>query len=251
MLWYKDEPDEGDFVVVNITDVEKNSVYADLEEYEDETGLIHISELTRSWIQDASEVVSEGEKEVAQVVEIDDGSVSLSLKRVNDSKKKEVMERWNKEQKVEDFVEEIQSKKDMSRSDILEEIIFPLQKELGSSFKGFEEANGREQKIVDIIGEENTNVVQEVAKEQINLRQEKLEAVVKVSFNQGDGIKRIHEVFEKVPEGVDASYMSAPEYQITAWGRNSELAKKRINKFKNQARKVVQNKNGNFEFVKE
>jgi len=49
MRWYKDRPDVGDFVVVTITDVDKNSAYADLDEYEDVSGLIHISEVSRSW----------------------------------------------------------------------------------------------------------------------------------------------------------------------------------------------------------
>jgi len=85
MRWYKDRPDVGDFVVVTITDVDKNSAYADLDEYEDVSGLIHISEVSRSWVQDVSKEISEGEKTVAQVVDVEEGSsIDLSLKRVNE-----------------------------------------------------------------------------------------------------------------------------------------------------------------------
>ncbi|MEF8880796.1 MAG: S1 RNA-binding domain-containing protein, partial [Candidatus Nanohaloarchaea archaeon] len=81
MKWYKDRPDEGDFVVVEITDVDKNSAYADLEEYQDVRGLIHISEASRSWVQDLTKELSEGEKTVAQVIDTEE-SLGLSLKRV-------------------------------------------------------------------------------------------------------------------------------------------------------------------------
>ncbi len=251
MLWYKDSPEEGDYVVIRITDVDKNSAYAELEEYENATGLIHISEISRSWVQDASKEIGEGEKDVAQVVEVDDDTYSLSLKRVNDSKKKEVMERWNKEQKVDDFVDLMQEEYGKNREEILEDIIYPLQRSLGSSFQGFEEANGREEKIREIIGDENLEIVQEVARQQINLRQEKLEGTIEVTFDTGDGIERIHDVFESVPEGIEVTYKSAPEYQVTAWGRNSELAKKRISEFRQTLEETVREKGGEFEFVRE
>ncbi|MFB6213487.1 MAG: S1 RNA-binding domain-containing protein [Candidatus Nanohaloarchaea archaeon] len=248
MRWYKDRPEEGDFVVVTITDVDENSAYAELEEYKDQKGLIHISEVSRSWVQDLTKELGEGEKTVAQVIDAGSDPVDLSLKRVNDNQKKETMSRWNREKKAEEFLDYLAEILDEDKEDLYEEVVFPLQREFESSFTGFEIAVGEEEKLKDMLDDEIVEAVQEVAKENINLRQEKLEGELEVSFPQGDGVQRLKKVFENVPEGVEVKYVSAPEYSITAWGRNSRLAKKRMDDAVEILRERVEDEAGDFEF---
>ena len=249
MKWYKDRPDVGDLVVVTITDVDQNSAYADLDEYEDVRGLIHISEVSRSWLQDVSKEIDEGQKAVAQVIETDDeGTIDLSLKRVNENQQREAMARWNKEQKAEKFLKDLAEELGEDKEDLYQKIVFPLQKELGSSFRGFEIAEGEPEKLEEIVGEENVEAIQEVARENINLRQEKLEGEIDIEFSDGDGINKIKEVFEDVKEGVEVKYVSAPTYSITTWGRNMELAKKRMDSAVEKFRDKTSELGGKFEF---
>ncbi|MBC5792529.1 MAG: S1 RNA-binding domain-containing protein [Nanohaloarchaea archaeon] len=250
MKWYKDRPDVGDFVVITITDVDKNSAYADLDEYEDVTGLIHISEVSRSWVQDIRKEVDEGEKTVAQVVEDDDGTLDLSLKRVNDSQKRNAMSRWKKEQKAEKFIEDLAEKIGEDKEEMYERVVFPLQREFGSAFHGFEIAVGEEEKLEEMFDSEVVDGIQEVARNNINLRQEKLEGEIELSFTEGDGVAKIKEVFEDVGDGVEVKYVSAPKYSITAWGRNQELAKNRMDSAVKQFRQKADELDGEFEFSK-
>ncbi len=250
MKWYKDRPDVGDFVVITITDVDKNSAYADLDEYEEVTGLIHISEVSRSWVQDIRKEVDEGEKTVAQVVEDDDGTLDLSLKRVNDSQKRNAMARWKKEQKAEKFIEDLAEKIGEDKEDMYEKVVFPLQREFGSAFHGFEIAVGEEDKLEEMFDSGTVDAIQEVARNNINLRQEKLEGEIELSFTDGDGVSKIKEVFEDVGDGVEVKYVSAPKYSITAWGRNQELAKSRMDSAVKQFRQKADELDGEFEFSK-
>lgn len=249
MKWYKDRPDVGDLVVVTITDVDKNSAYADLDEYEDVRGLIHISEVSRSWLQDVSKEIGEGEKTVAQVVEADDeGTIDLSLKCVNENQKREAMARWNKEKKADKFLEDLAEELERDEEELYEEILFPLQRELGSSFHGFEIAEGEPEKLKQIVGEDALAAIQKVARENINLKQEKLEGEVKLEFQDGDGIDKIQKVFSKVEDGVEVKYVSAPTYSVTAWGRNMELAKKRMDLAVQTFEDKADELDGKFEF---
>jgi translation initiation factor 2 subunit 1 len=249
MKWYKDRPDEGDLVVVEITDVDQNSAFASLEEYDDLQGMIHISEASRSWIQDLTKEFSEGEKTVAQVIDVDDDSIDLSLKRVNEKQKKDKMNQWNMEKKASKFVEELEDKIDVD--DIYEQVVFPLQKEFDSSFHGFEISIAREEELKDIIGEEATEAIQEVARNNIDLKQEKFEGEIELEFNQGDGLERIKEVFEEVEDdGIEIKYMSAPSYSIEAWGRTQELAKKRMDETVERIKSKAGDLDGSFEFSK-
>ena len=247
MKWYKDRPEVGDYVVITITDVEKNSVYAELDEYDGMEGIIHISELARDWVQDAGKEVDEGEKTVAQVVEDEGGTLDLSLKRVNPSQKRETMEKWNKEKKAEDFLEDLADELEQDKQNLYEDVVFPLQKEFGTSFHGFELAVGKKEKMEEIFGEEVADALAEVAENNINLKQEKLEGDLEVSFDQGNGIDRIRDALDS-REGVEVKYVSAPEYSITAWGRNQELAKERMDEAVEDFREKVEDLGGKFEF---
>lgn len=249
MKWYKDRPDVGDLVVITITDVDKNSAYAELDEYEDVSGLIHISEVSRSWLQDVSKEIDEGEKTVAQVIEAEeDSTIDLSLKRVNENQKREAMARWNKEQKAEKFLEELAEELGTDKEDLYETIVFPLQKELGSSFHGFEISVGEPEKLEEVVDEDAIEAMQQVAKENINLKQEKLEGEIELEFQDGDGIDKIKSVFSEVEEGVEVKYVSAPTYSVTAWGRNMELAKKRMDSAVETFRQKADELDGKFEF---
>ncbi len=248
MKWYKDRPEEGDFVVVKLVDVDTNSAFAELEEYEDQRGMIHISEASRSWIQDLTKEFSEGEKTVAQVIEVDDDSIGLSLKRVNDKQKKDTMARWRKEEKAGKFVEDLKEKVDVD--DIYEDVVFPLQKEFESSFHGFEISIAEEARLKEFLDDEVVDAIQEVAKENIDLKQEKFEGVIEIEFYQGDGLERVKECFNQTDEGVEIKYMSAPKYSIEAWGRTQELAKKRMDTATDKIREKAEELDGTFSFSK-
>ncbi|MFB6182887.1 MAG: translation initiation factor IF-2 subunit alpha [Candidatus Nanohaloarchaea archaeon] len=217
MRWYKETPEEGDFVVIELTDIDKNSAYADLLEYPDQKGLIHISEASRSWIEDMRDGLDEGEKTVAQVIDADEDNINLSLKRVNDNQKSNVMERWNKEKKAEKFIRQLADKLDREKEELYEDIVFPLQKEFGSSFHGFEISIAEEDKLQELFDEETVDAIQEVAKENIDLKQEKLEGELEIEFKQGNGIERIKEALSEDREGVEIKYMSAPRYSKKEW----------------------------------
>ncbi|MFB6100558.1 MAG: S1 RNA-binding domain-containing protein [Candidatus Nanohalobium sp.] len=248
MRWYKDRPDEGDLVVVTISDVDRNSAYADLDEYEDVSGLIHISEASRSWVEDLTKEIDEGEKTVAQVIDADDDTVTLSLKRVNDKNKKEAMGRWNKEQKAEKFIEDLLEDLDMDENEMYEEVVFPMQRELGSAFHGFEISTAEEERLKEFLNDEVVEKIQEVAKENIDLKQEKFEGEIELEFMSENGIEKIRDCFEDLGDGVEVKYVSAPEYSITSWGRTQDLAKKRMDEAVDKIRSRADEKDGRFEF---
>jgi translation initiation factor 2 alpha subunit (eIF-2alpha) len=87
-----------------------------------------------------------------------------------------------------------------------------------------------------------------VANENIAMRQEKLEGVIEMTFSHGDGVERIKKAFSDIEDGIEVSYISAPEYSITAWGRTQELAKKRIDEAVRSVREKVDDLDGSFEF---
>ncbi len=248
MEFYRDLPEEGEFVVIEITEVHEHSASARIVGY-DENGLIHISEVSRSWVRDINQHLDEGEKTVAQVVEVDD-AINLSLKRVNDKQKREAMDEWNREQKADKFLQRVADRTGTDVEELYEAVAFPFQREYGSTFEGFEHAAMGDIDFDDIgIDAELAVAVAAVAEENISLKQVEMEGEMTVTVPGGNGIDAITAALQ-VGEDAEVSYVSAPEYAITAWGRNAEDAKNTMDETIDAIRERVEDAGGSFSFEK-
>ncbi|MCJ7479305.1 MAG: S1 RNA-binding domain-containing protein [Candidatus Nanohaloarchaeota archaeon QJJ-7] len=250
MRFFSDLPEEGEFVVIEIQEIHEHSASANLMGY-DESGLLHISEVSRSWVRDISQHLDEGERTVAQVVEVeDDDTVNLSLKRVNDNQKREAMDEWNKEKKADKFLNKVADRTGKDVEELYEEIAFPFQKEYGTTFEGFEYA-AMEEVDFDSLGIDGglAEAITEVANENISLKQVDMEGEMTIEVPGGKGVDAVKDALD-VGEKAEISYVSAPQYSITVWGRNAEDAKERMDKTLDSVRESIEESGGTFSFEK-
>ena len=76
-------PEPGDLVIATIVTVTDYGAYATLDEY-NKRGLLHVSEISSSWIRNIRDFVRENQKMVLKVLRVapDKGHIDLSLRRV-------------------------------------------------------------------------------------------------------------------------------------------------------------------------
>ena len=74
---------KGNYVICVVNSVEKYGIFVELED--DYSGLIHISEISNSYIRDVNTYVNVGDKIRAKVLEVDNANkhLKLSIKNVN------------------------------------------------------------------------------------------------------------------------------------------------------------------------
>ena len=247
---YKDYPEKGELVVIEIEDVNPHSVYAKLEGYDLE-GMIHISEVSRSWVRDIKKHVKEGEKDVAQVLEVDKdkNQLGLSLKRVNDKQKREKMQEWNKEMKADKLLEKVAKNLGIDMNEAYEEIAFPFQKQYDNTFDGFQASLVDEEKVDELLGEERAQAVREVAEDNISLKNVEMESVMEIEIPKPNGIDLIKDALE-VGERAEINYLSAPKYKIKAWGVDRKSCKNTIKENVDKIRKRVEDSGGTFSVEK-
>ncbi len=78
----------GEIVEGKVTGITNFGVFVDLGE--NQTGMVHISEVAQTYVNDIREHVKEGEVVKMRVLNVgDDGKVSLSIKRAEEPKKQE------------------------------------------------------------------------------------------------------------------------------------------------------------------
>lgn len=247
---YKEYPEEGELVVIEIKDVNPHSVYAEMEGYEHE-GMIHISEVSRSWVRDIKKHVKEGEKEVAQVLKVDKDKeqISISLKRVNDKQKREKMQEWKKEEKAEKLLKKVGEELGKDEEELYEKVAFPFQKKFDGTFNGFEKALVDKEKVEEVLGNDIFKAVEKVAKENISTKNAEMESVMNIEVPGSDGIETIRKALD-VGEKAEVSYLSAPKYKIKAWGLNRSKCKKKMKETVKDIREEIESNGGTFSIEK-
>lgn len=103
----KGMPEESDLVLTTITKIQFHSVFANLDEYEGKTGMIHISEISPGRIRNIFDFVREGKVVVCKVLKINYnlGHIDLSLRRVSEGQKRMKMDEIKQEQLAEKIIE--------------------------------------------------------------------------------------------------------------------------------------------------
>jgi translation initiation factor 2 subunit 1 len=240
-------PEVGDLVIATVETVTDYGAYVKLDEY-GKKGLLHISEISSSWIRNIRDFVREGQKIVLKVlrVDVEKGHVDLSLRRVTKREKIEKIMFWKKERKAEALLRSIAEKTGLSFEDVYEKVGAPMEKEYGL-YEGFEKVAKEGSEVLTKIGisEELAVALAEVAKERIRVPMVKVKGIVELRCMKPNGVKIIREAFlnaKKTEKSRDVKLrfyvVAAPKYCIEVLAENYKRAEDILQKV---AQNVVSN----------
>lgn len=100
-------PEETETVLCTVTKIHYHSVFVKLDEYNNQSGMIHISEISPGRIRNLNDYVQEGKKIVCKVLRInrERGHIDLSLRRVSQVQRRTKVDSLKQEQKAEKIIE--------------------------------------------------------------------------------------------------------------------------------------------------
>jgi translation initiation factor 2 subunit 1 len=232
-------PEIGDLVIATIETVTDYGAYAKLDEF-DKRGLLHVSEISSSWIRNIRDFVRENQKMVLKVLRVDPekGHVDLSLRRVTKRERIEKIKLWKKERKADALLRGVAEKLGLSVDDVYQTAGAALDEKYGL-YEGFERLvkDGPEALTKLGVAEDVATVFAQVAEERIRVKMVKVRGTIEVKCTKPNGIQCIQDAFntakksEKTRDSkIEFAVIAAPKYSIEVsadnWKRAEDLLEK-------------------------
>src|SRR3990172_7648003 len=226
-------PEPGDLVMATIETVTDYGAYAKLDEF-DKRGLLHVSEISSSWIRNIHDFVREGQKMVLKVLRVDSekGHIDLSLRRVTKRERIEKVMLFKKDRKAEALLKGVSEKTGLPLQEIYAKAGKLVEEEYGL-YDGFEKAAKEGSEPLTKIGvpEDLAKAFAEVAAERIHVKLVKVKGTLEIRCLKPNGVKLVKDAFlnaKKAEKTKDAEIrfyvIAAPKYNVEILAENYKRA---------------------------
>ncbi|MBN2420674.1 S1 RNA-binding domain-containing protein [Candidatus Woesearchaeota archaeon] len=256
-MLYKREglPQEGEVVLCTVARINPNSIFANINDY-DKQGMIHISEISPGRIRNIRDYVVEGKTIVCKVLAInrERGHIDLSLRRVNETLRRNKLNEVKQEQKAEKIIELISQahKKEMKK--VYEEIAKPILENYEMVYIAFTDVASEKLKTDDL------NIPAEYKKELVELvgkrfRPEKIPVggILKIQTYAADGVSVLKDALKQVENLKNSKvvYLGAGAFKISIDSEDAKTDEKALDKKIAEVIEFMEKHEGTGSFIKE
>lgn len=232
-------PEAGDLIIATIESVTTYGAYAKLDEY-DKRGLLHVSEISSSWIRNIRDYVREGQKTVLKVLRVDPekGHIDLSLRRVTKRAKIEKIRSFKQDRKAEALLREIQEKLAIPNEEFYSEAVARVEEKF-NLYEALEKTAKEGADFLTKLGvpEDLAKVFAEVAADRIPVKLVKVKGTLEIRSPKPNGVKIIKNSFlkakkaEKTKDAEIRFYVTAaPKYSVEVSAENYKQAEEVLQK---------------------
>jgi len=254
-------PEVGEFVVATVIRIAPYGAYVTLDEYNKVEGLVHISEVSSSWVRNIRNHIREGQKPVLKVLRVDPAKlhVDLSLRRVSGPEKKEKLLQWKQDARGRKFLSMAAEKLKVSPEEAYEKIGVILEDKFGSVYQGLERAveDGETPLLKANVPQEWATALTEMARTKIRLPRMKIRGILEMACTKPNGVEVLREAFSKAMGVRKSSHASisiytvgAPKYRIEVSAQNFKDAERMLDASVQAALKAISAGGGEGKFTR-
>jgi translation initiation factor 2 subunit 1 len=249
-------PEEGEIIIATVRQVTRHGVYVTLDEYNNMTGFLHISEIATGWIRNIERYVRPKLKAVLKIIRVNKvrGEVDTSLKHVSGEERKAKLIEVKKSDKANVFLNFINSKLNLSDKNIQEMEDRMLQK-YGYVYDAFEAVSRKGLDAIQNIelSSEIKNAIEDASKP-IPIPLVEISGIMDITSKKPEGIEVIKNTLanaegNKGGASTTITYIGPPRYRVVGNAENFKVAKRLMNNTIEKTRDNIEKQHGIFNFV--
>ncbi|MDD5192796.1 MAG: hypothetical protein PHH54_04320 [Candidatus Nanoarchaeia archaeon] len=237
-----EEFEEGEILLCTVDKVVGTTVFVKIEDNWE--GTITTSEIAPGRIRNLRDYVVPGKKIVCKIISLKNGRIQLSLRRVKQNERKELLDKIEKENNYKAIIKTVIGKEEA------EKIVKEITKE--QSLTNFFEELRENPKIL------NKYFKKEDAEKIIKIIESKKEKpkevknIIKLSSKSSNGMKIVKEIIDNACKNskCDVSYIAAGKYNLKIHGPDFKQIKSDINKVTEEIEQQAKKQNCEFELEK-
>ena len=234
--------EEGQIVLCTVDKIAGTTVFVKIEG--DGEGTITTSEIAPGRIRNLRDYVVPGKKIVCKILNIRNDRVQLSLRRVKQNEKKELLDKIQKEQNYKAIIKTVIGKEEAEK--IINKI---TEKENLSGF--FEKLKEKPEILSEYFKKEDAEKIIKII-ESKKEKPKEVKNIIKLSSKSPNGIKIVKDIINSVCKNskCDVSYIAAGKYNLKIHGPDFKQIKLDINKVTEEIEQQAKKQNCEFELEK-
>lgn len=247
-------PEEGEVVLCTVTKINPNSVFVNVNDF-DKSGLVHISEISPGRIRNIRDYVVENKVIVCKVLRIDKerGHIDLSLRRVNETLRRNKLNEIKQEQKAEKIIELLAKDNKKEVRKFYHEISKPILENYMMVHHAFVEVAEDKTTLEDLkIPKEYRKELEEIIKKRFKPEQIPVGGILKLQTYSEDGIEIIKKLLKEIKKikNSDVKYLGAGRYKINIVSDDVKKDEKILDKKIEEVLEEIEKNEGNGSFIK-
>ncbi|MEI8364774.1 MAG: S1 RNA-binding domain-containing protein [archaeon] len=224
-------PKLNDVVVCKITKITDFGVFANILEFDNIEGFIHISQVSSTWIKNIHNHVKIGQIKAAKVLKIDEekSHIDLSFSRVTPADEKRKISDYRLFLRAQSLMEVIAKELGLTSESVWEKIGDPILEKEPSLYKGFINLLKYGKDYYPEIEDAYRQTLFDLLSKNITVKDKIITGMIKVSSTEANGIEIIRKALLKLQKDYPNSkfnYVGPGRYSITVVAKDYKIASK-------------------------
>jgi len=232
----QDIPVVGEIVVCKVKQVLNYGAFAELVEYDNKKGFVHISQVASRWVKNIRNYVKEGQVRAAKVLAInmERGQIDLSLTKVSSHAQRARIEEWKQLKRCKKLLEILAKEQHKTFDQAWEAVASPLLETHDSLGQAFQEIALLGEKAAPDVDSKWLKHLVEMVKKNVPVPEKFLSGTLFLRISTPDGVDAIKKVLLKAEkaktQGLKIFYTGGGKYEIKVSAPDFKTAERELNK---------------------
>jgi translation initiation factor 2 subunit 1 len=246
-------PEPGEIVVCKVKQVLNYGAFAELVEYGNEKGFVHVSQVSTRWVKNIRNHVKEGQIRAAKVLSInrDRHQIDLSFTKVSSNAQRARIEEWKQLKRCRKMLENLAKEQKREEDEVWEKVAKPLLDNYETLAEAFLEIVVKGEQAAKGVDKALMQPLLELVKKNVSVPEKTLQGAISIKLLKPDAIDSIKQALEKAgkaAKNTELFYKGGGKYALKVMAPDFKQAEKSLDKVVETLEKEIKAAGGEASF---